>query len=195
MIGVASQLLKERTSDVRRSSLVQSRECVHKYRGALSYCAAARQHIRCLHSQPSIKNSREPERSVNRQNVDARQEARYPVAAPVSFWWPCSGSSLRAGEGFTRNISTRGVHVSTTACPPAGVCIQMTIFLPPPDGGIHGVTLEGEGVVLRMDGAREGIHDTDIKGFAAAIEFYPEQRSTSRTGLQSLESVLKTFVN
>ena len=132
---------------------------------------------------------------MNTQNVNARQETRYPVAAPVSFWWPHSGGSLRAGEGFTQNISTRGVHVSTTVCPPAGVCIQMTVFLPPPDGGTYGVTLQGEGIVLRVDGASEGIQESGIKGFAAAVEFYPEQRNTLRAESQSLESVLQTFVN
>lgn len=71
----------------------------------------------------------------------------------------------------------------------------MTIFLPPPDGGIYGVTLQGEGIVLRVDRASEGIQDTEIKGFAAAVEFYPEQRSTSEAELGSLESVLQTFVN
>lgn len=71
----------------------------------------------------------------------------------------------------------------------------MTIFLPPPDGGIHGVTLQGEGVVLRVERGSGGSKDLEIIGFAAAVQFHPEQRSTSQAELQSLESVLKTFVN
>jgi hypothetical protein len=71
----------------------------------------------------------------------------------------------------------------------------MTIFLPPPDGGTYGVTLEGEGVVLRVDRGSDEAIDPAISGFAAAIEFYPEQRTTSKVDLQSLDSVLQTFVN
>ncbi|HTW79579.1 MAG TPA: hypothetical protein VME23_08575, partial [Terracidiphilus sp.] len=71
----------------------------------------------------------------------------------------------------------------------------MTVFLPPPDGGIHGVTLQGEGIVLRVERSGGGPEDSAITGFAAAVEFYPEQRTTSKAELQSLESVLQTFVN
>jgi hypothetical protein len=71
----------------------------------------------------------------------------------------------------------------------------MTVFLPPPDGGAYGVTLQGEGVVLGIETPCEGVKASGISGFAAAVEFYPEQRSTSNAQLQSLEFVLKTFVN
>lgn len=71
----------------------------------------------------------------------------------------------------------------------------MTILLPPPDGGTYGVTLQGEGIVLRVETASKGVKDPEITGFAAAVEFCPEQRSASRAELRSLESVLQTFVN
>lgn len=71
----------------------------------------------------------------------------------------------------------------------------MAVFLPPPDGGTYGVTLQGEGIVLRVDRASERLQESGITGFAAAVEFYPEQRSTSKAESQSLESVLQSFVN
>ncbi|HTV09632.1 MAG TPA: hypothetical protein VMD97_11360 [Candidatus Aquilonibacter sp.] len=189
------RLLTTVTGDVRRSSLVRVPTVRTEVRWSFVGLCSRTATPTLLSITAFDPEQQESEKSVNRTNIDARQQTRYPVAAPVSFWWPHAGGSLRTGEGFTRNISTRGVHISTAVCPPAGVCIQMTIFLPPPDGGIHGVTLQGEGVVLRVERASTGSKDLDIIGFVAAVQFHPEQRTTSKAEMQSLESVLKTFVN
>lgn len=113
-------------------------------------------------------------------NADIRRERRYGIAAPVTFWWPGSDGSVQSADGITLDISGRGVLVMASDCPPAGALVQMTVILRRSDGSGRGMTLNAEGVVLRVEGGdRESGTGERSKAFAASVQFYPEARSTA----------------
>lgn len=112
-------------------------------------------------------------------HLDVRQEKRYGIAAPVTFWWPASDGSVRSGHGITRNISSRGLLVKTTECPLPGSLVQLTVVLPRSNGKASGVALYAEGNVIRVESDRSpssGVHNT---GFVASVQFYPEGQSAA----------------
>lgn len=108
-----------------------------------------------------------------------RQENRYQLTAPVSYWWSCSKGQIREGSGVTRNISQAGVLVVTNECPPAGTPIQIAVFLPRLQGEGHGMKLHGEGTVLRVEDAEASAAKKGAESFAAAVRFYPELSASS----------------
>lgn len=103
-----------------------------------------------------------------------RRTKRFEYAAPATFWWSPGGGFLQSATGVTRDIGNTGVLIETSECPPPGVHIQVTVFLPLIEGSGYGMKLHGEGVVVRVEGGRA---DTDEQptAFAASVHFYPEQ--------------------
>jgi hypothetical protein len=108
-------------------------------------------------------------------NPQMRQSTRYRVAAPVSFFWSCSGSEGQGGEGVTIDISKCGVWIVSDVAPPLGASIQVTVTLPRIKGSQRGVRLEGEGVVVRSENSATKSDSGCPPNFAASVLFYPEQ--------------------
>ena len=104
-------------------------------------------------------------------DLELRHARRYPLAAPVSFWWPTSQGWVRAGLGTTRDISSDGVMVTARECPPVGVHIQLTVLFPQREGSGPAVKLHGEGVVVRVQICESMPLSERTSGFAASVQF------------------------
>lgn len=82
-----------------------------------------------------------------------RQVTRFPVDAPIVFWWVDNGV-VRRCEGRTRDISEAGAFVYATTCPVPGSEIGFKIFLPIVPGFEHKTRVEADGKVLRVEQAQ-----------------------------------------
>src|SRR5664279_1052431 len=103
------------------------------------------------------------------QIVELRNANRYRLNVPAVFWWPGVDGFSEHGEGITTDISSSGVFVLTTALPPLGTRIELDVSLPGVGDGSPGIRLNGEGFVLRLQPGPTG-----PVGFAASVQFYPE---------------------
>lgn len=127
------------------------------------------------------------------RGLHERHETRYEVAAPVAFWWLRADGSIHGGEGVTRNISNRGVLVTAKECPPVEALIQMTIALPGGWGDGRGITLHGEGTVVRAGCTESATASGSSSEFAASVQFYSERSgSEDRPDQNALGSRLHT---
>jgi hypothetical protein len=120
-------------------------------------------------------------------DLQLRQANRYRLSAPVSFWWYPPEGSVKSSEGVTQDISHAGVLVMAHECPPAGVQIQLTVLLPGLRDKSKGMKLHGEGVVVRLENSKDGSDSSGSLGFAASVQFYPENPSREGNEAQSRE--------
>jgi hypothetical protein len=91
-----------------------------------------------------------------------RKAIRFPLEAPIVFWWADSGSEKK-GEGRTYDINEMGTFVLSGTRPPVGTQISFKIFLPVLPGSESQTRVEAVGQVLRVEQAR-GLKGRD--GFA-----------------------------
>jgi hypothetical protein len=78
---------------------------------------------------------------------------RYPVKAPVSFWWKDESGDQRQGEGTSRDVSETGTFVFAPGCPPVGADVALRIFLVALPGATRVLRMEVDGRVLRVEQA------------------------------------------
>ena len=81
----------------------------------------------------------------------------------VLFSWRDAQGRLQSGEGWSRDIGSRGVYVRTDTAPPIGTLLEMNIFLPELGYKIHTAEIHAKGQVARIDRERIG----QACGFAA----------------------------
>jgi hypothetical protein len=105
--------------------------------------------------------------------MQQRQSVRFHIRLPVIFRWNDEQGGSQQNGGFTRDISARGLFVYSPIPPPSGVTVKLEVMLPPLEESGHGVRLQSEGRVLRIE--RKGEHT----GFAATGDFdlHSAQRS------------------
>jgi PilZ domain len=84
------------------------------------------------------------------RELGSRREHRFQLTVPVTFWWTCADRAIHRGEGVTRDISKGGVLVRAAECPPVGAPIQIAVALQRLRDGRYGMTLSGEGTVIRV---------------------------------------------
>ena len=109
---------------------------------------------------------------------------RFECAAPVAFWWPLAQEAVQSGMGVTQNIGNSGVLIVTDECPPTGVHIQMTVYLPQIEGSGYAMKLHGEGIVVRVESETSDSNERPT-GFAASVQFYPEPLDASEQASNS----------
>jgi hypothetical protein len=97
--------------------------------------------------------------------MQQRESVRFQIRLPVIFRWNDEQVGRQQNGGFTRDISTRGLFVYSPMPPPSGVTVELEVMLPPIEESGHGVRLQSEGRVLRIE--RKGEHI----GFAATGTF------------------------
>jgi hypothetical protein len=114
-------------------------------------------------SSEGVRSCREGERRTSSRH--------YEIAVLAWFRWRSLDGSMREGSGTTRNISSRGVCMSTSQPPPIGTAIEVIVGVPPLKQGteISG-QLRGVGTVLRVS---EG------NSFAAEVVFQLERVGAS----------------
>jgi hypothetical protein len=72
------------------------------------------------------------------------------------FWWEEPDGNRREGSGVTRDISTIGIYVVSSSCPPPGVRVQLQVSLPSLHGTLPGWRLDAEGQVVRVEAEDDG---------------------------------------
>ena len=82
----------------------------------------------------------------------ARRAIRFPLEAPIEFWWTDTGVEKRS-EGRTHDISETGAFVLARTCPPSGIQIGFKVFLPVLPGAEPKARVEALGQVLRVEQA------------------------------------------
>lgn len=106
--------------------------------------------------------------SVVRNPVrDLRATVRYSLRARVVFTWSDGQGRGHEGEGFTQNISRRGVFVLGASCPAKGDRITLAIFLPALASETRELRIDAVGRVLRVEHAKP---PADKTGFAVSHE-------------------------
>lgn len=98
-------------------------------------------------------------------SVQPRKHNRYSLKVPVIFSWEGTKDVRRQAVGITRFISLIGAFVSTANPPPLGAKVRLTCFLPPVPGAVQTLQILGDGLVIRVERARD---DKTRGGFEVA---------------------------
>ena len=93
----------------------------------------------------------------------ARKTIRFPLQAPVVFWWTDKNGNHQHGEGRSRDISESGTFVHAVACPPLGASVGLRISLETVPDATKTLPIEFDGHVLRVERASAG---RESSGFA-----------------------------
>jgi hypothetical protein len=106
-----------------------------------------------------------------------RNALRFNSNLPVEFMWKTHGGSAESGTGMTRDISFKGLFVSSNASPPVGSAIEAKVMLP--SSVSSEIVIRMRATVLRVEATNTGEY---ASGFAAvtkkyALETYPEDQS------------------
>jgi hypothetical protein len=83
--------------------------------------------------------------------VEQRVTTRYRMELPVIFEWSDKQGIKQQGAGFTRNISTSGIYVVSSATPPPETTLVLEVIVPPSDSPAQDVRLRSEGKLVRVE--------------------------------------------
>jgi hypothetical protein len=122
--------------------------------------------------------------------LELRRARRYRLSAPALFLWAPHEGEPQGGQGVTRDINASGVYVLTDQLPPVGALIQVEVLLPKMEDSSVGMSLAGEGVVLRVEPSGSQGAGTSERGFAASVHFYPESMASALSHLDSFGPVV-----
>ena len=117
--------------------------------------------------------------------IELRKTKRYQLSAPALFLWAPQEGKPQSGQGATRDINASGVYVLADDLPPVGALVQLDILLPKLGDPGFGMSLAGEGVVLRVEPRGSRGADTSKGGFAASVQFYPEAAASALSRLET----------
>lgn len=82
--------------------------------------------------------------------LDARQNPRFSISAPILFSWR-EHDRIRDESGITRNVSIKGIAVSTSECPTLNSTVDFELRLPKFDRHRFGLTIKAQGRVIRIE--------------------------------------------
>jgi PilZ domain-containing protein len=100
---------------------------------------------------------------MNETQTERRKSRRFRLRLAVVFSWRDEHGALQSGEGYSCDISGRGIYVRTRCAPAAGNSMEMNVFLPQPAYDIRAAEIHAKGQVMRVDQGRRG----QVCGFAA----------------------------
>lgn len=118
--------------------------------------------------------------------MERRRAARFLLRCPAIFEWTDQRGRQHVGAGFTRDVSTLGVFVLSTAAPPGEGTLQMQIMLPPPQPAEEGLKLQSEATVVRIESQSEGSGFAARSEFALVGETVGEQRGSDKPSSRAL---------
>jgi len=116
--------------------------------------------------------------------IELRKANRYRLSAPAVFLWAPQGGKPQKGQGVTRDINASGVYILADQLPPVGALVQLEVLLPKLEHPGFGMSLAGEGVVLRVEPRGSHGEGTSEGGFAASVQFYPEAAASALSRLE-----------
>ena len=111
-----------------------------------------------------------------------RASMRFPLEAPVAFWWMDENGNRQAGEGSSRDISERGAFVLAVACPPVGSNVELRI---PLEGLPDTTEIDLAGCVVRVEQVNDG---KGSNGFAVSRYFGDSAESFRQTRIEGLSN-------
>jgi hypothetical protein len=94
---------------------------------------------------------------------ERRKSKRFELRLAVVFSWRDDEGMVQSGEGWSSNISSRGIFVRTKCAPPLGASVEMNVFLPQPAHDIRAAEIHAKGQVSRIDRDPRA----QVSGFAA----------------------------
>ena len=80
-----------------------------------------------------------------------RKSIRFPVQAPVIFWWTNEFGKRQQAEGHSRDISEGGAFVLAAHCPPLGAIVELRMDLQALPNAKGACLIEYEGQVVRVE--------------------------------------------
>ncbi|PYU29962.1 MAG: hypothetical protein DMG31_14855 [Acidobacteria bacterium] len=86
----------------------------------------------------------------------SREAMRFPLDAPVVFWWRDANGVHQQGEGRSYDLSELGAFVFASACPPEGAQVGLRIPITQFPDVARPLRMEMEGRVLRIEQVRSG---------------------------------------
>ena len=95
--------------------------------------------------------------------MERRGATRFRLRLAVVFSWRDEQGIVQGSEGWSRDLSSRGIYVRADMLPPVGTAVEMNVFLPEPGYQIRAAELHAKGPVVRID-RHAG---TQSSGFAA----------------------------
>jgi hypothetical protein len=93
----------------------------------------------------------------------ARRAIRFPLEAPVAFWWNDASGMTQHGEGRSRDISEFGAFILGEVCPPLGARVGLRILIEELPNTAPAIRVQIDGHVSRV--VASGI-DHGTSGFA-----------------------------
>jgi hypothetical protein len=117
--------------------------------------------------------------------IELRKAKRYRLSAPALFLWAPHEGKPKSGQGVTRDINASGVYVLTDVLPPVGALVQLDILIPKLEDPGFGMSLVGEGVVLRVESQGPEGAGASEAGFAASVQFYPDETASVLSRLET----------
>lgn len=103
-------------------------------------------------------------RSTDTSGVSDRRTAlRYPLRLPVVFSWQDEAGRNQGGDGYCRDLGSRGMYIHSDQTPPLGVAIEMDVFLPRLENSVRASEIHAIGRVVRADNP----NPIQARGFAA----------------------------
>ena len=117
-----------------------------------------------MNAPPEVNEVEEGERSTN----DSRSAIRYSLRAPVVYSWTDCEGVTHESEGFTRDVSPKGIFIVCADSPPQSTPLTVSIQLPVSGQDCVGeVRIEAVGKVLRLE-----IQDTTGNGGGFSVKNY-----------------------
>lgn len=110
----------------------------------------------------NYSNNGEGRLTARGEIVERRSQIRFNLRAPVHFSWRDRDGALHHGEGFTRDICSRGVYVCAEWRPPADVDIHVDISLPSLRDANGTVLISGKAKIVRVEAP---VPDENFGGF------------------------------
>jgi PilZ domain len=97
--------------------------------------------------------------------VEKRKSLRFSLHAPTIFRWTNQRGKQKQSAGYTRDISTSGIFVISSARLLVGTAVSLEVYLPALEkDSSQRLRLEARGKIIRLAETSEG------RGFAAAYK-------------------------
>ena len=111
--------------------------------------------------------------------MERRGATRFRLRLAVVFSWRDEHGIVQGSEGWSRDLSSRGIYVRAEMVPPVGAAVEMNVFLPEPGYQIRAAELHAKGRVVRVDR-----HTSTQSGFAAMNHTVLLRESSEQTAAE-----------
>ena len=85
--------------------------------------------------------------------LERREQIRLGVRALVKFEWFDGQGALHREQGFTRDISSKGLFIFSDSLPPAKIDLQVEVFFGNISGAEPNLELSAKTLVIRLEPA------------------------------------------